>query len=280
MLLVAVGAFAHLGLDVAGRLDEQGYGVTVVDPRWVRPVPVELVGLAAQHRLVVVVEDGVRAGGVGDAVAQLLRDGGVDTPVHQIGVEPGWHPHGTRDEILADLGLTAQDVARQVTGWMAALGAPLEPRWRPAAPQLVDHELVVHDRPRFQNRHVMITGILAEIRARRSILASGSWDPDRSGQPWRPRPGWRWRPRSPSLALLALSPCRHRPPRRPRTSASRCGRRRSPGTASNSAATWSSCATGSTRCAARDAHTGRERWRLQTPGEPLTHDRVRARHQR
>ena len=107
MLLVAVGAFAHLGLDVAGRLAEQGYGVTVVDPRWVRPVPVELVGLAAEHRLVVVVEDGVRAGGVGSAVAQLLRDRGVDTPVRQIGVEPGWYPHGTRNEILADLGLTA-----------------------------------------------------------------------------------------------------------------------------------------------------------------------------
>ena len=133
VLLVAIGSFAHLGLDVAGRLDEQGYGVTVVDPRWVRPVPVELVGLAAAHRLVVVVEDGVRTGGVGSAVAQLLRDSGVDTPVHQIGVEPGWYPHGSRNEILADLGLTAQDVARQITGWAATLTLP--------TPTLVDHEL-------------------------------------------------------------------------------------------------------------------------------------------
>ncbi len=121
VLLVAVGAFAHLGVEVATRLGEQGYGVTVVDPRWVRPVPMELVGLAADHRLVVVVEDGVRAGGVGSAVAQLLRDRFVPTPVHQIGVEPGWHPHGSRAEVLADLGLTAQDVARQVTGWVSAL---------------------------------------------------------------------------------------------------------------------------------------------------------------
>ena len=75
-----------------GGCDGSGYGVTVVDPRWVRPVPVELVGLAAEHRLVVTVEDGVRAGGVGDAVAKLLRDSGVDIPVHQIGVGRG----GTR----------------------------------------------------------------------------------------------------------------------------------------------------------------------------------------
>jgi 1-deoxy-D-xylulose-5-phosphate synthase len=124
VLLIAVGAFGHLGLDVAARLLEQGYGVTVVDPRWVRPAPVELVGLAAAHKMVVVVEDGVRTGGVGSAVAQRLADAGLTTPVRQVGVEPAWHPHGTRAEILSDLGLTAQDVARQVTGWVTGLEEP------------------------------------------------------------------------------------------------------------------------------------------------------------
>jgi len=133
VLLLAVGSFAHLGVDVAGRLAEHGCGVTVVDPRWVRPVPVELVGLAAEHRLVVVVEDGVRAGGVGSAVAQKLRDAGVETPVREIGVEPGWYPHGSRNEILADLGLTAQDVARQVTGWVSILDDTPNPASNPAS---------------------------------------------------------------------------------------------------------------------------------------------------
>jgi 1-deoxy-D-xylulose-5-phosphate synthase len=121
ILLVAVGAFATLGVEVAERLRAQGYGVTVVDPRWVRPVPVEIAQLAAAHRLVVVAEDGIRVGGVGGAVAQLLGDSGIGTPVREIGVEPGWHPHGTRAELLADLGLTAPDLARRITGWVAAL---------------------------------------------------------------------------------------------------------------------------------------------------------------
>ncbi len=121
VLLVAVGAFGHLGVEVAGRLAEHGYGVTVVDPRWIRPVPAEVVSLAASHRLVVVVEDGIRTGGVGGAVAQALRDADVPTPVREVGVEPGWHPHGSRNELLADLGLTAQDVARRVTGWISSL---------------------------------------------------------------------------------------------------------------------------------------------------------------
>jgi 1-deoxy-D-xylulose-5-phosphate synthase len=113
VLLIPVGPFAHLAVDAAHRITEQGYGVTVVDPRWVRPVPIELVGLAAEHQLVVTVEDGVR-GGVGDALAQALRDAGVPTPVHDLAIPRDWHPHGSRGEILADLGLTAQDVARDV----------------------------------------------------------------------------------------------------------------------------------------------------------------------
>jgi 1-deoxy-D-xylulose-5-phosphate synthase len=124
VLLVAVGAFGQLGVEVAGRVAEQGYGVTVVDPRWVRPVPDEIVSLARDHRLVVTVEDGVRAGGVGDAVAKALRDGDVDVPVRDLGVPVAWHAHGSRAQILADLGLTAQNVAREVTGWLTGLEAP------------------------------------------------------------------------------------------------------------------------------------------------------------
>ncbi|MBM2617795.1 1-deoxy-D-xylulose-5-phosphate synthase [Actinoplanes sp. LDG1-06] len=131
VLLVAVGSFAGLGLEVAERLAEQGFGVTVADPRWVRPVPIELSGLAAQHRLVVTLEDGVRTGGVGDAVAAALRDAGVEVPLRDFGVPTGFHPHGTRAEILTSLGLTAQDVARDVTEWVAKLDQ--QPELQPKA---------------------------------------------------------------------------------------------------------------------------------------------------
>jgi 1-deoxy-D-xylulose-5-phosphate synthase len=121
VLLVAVGAFAKLGMDVAERIAEQGYGVTVADPRWVRPVPIELAALAREHRLVVTLEDGVRAGGVGEAVASMLRDAGVSVPLRDFGVPVGFHAHGSRAEILAALGLTAQDVARGITEWVSEI---------------------------------------------------------------------------------------------------------------------------------------------------------------
>jgi 1-deoxy-D-xylulose-5-phosphate synthase len=95
--------------------------VTVVDPRWVRPVPIELAALSRGHRLVVTLEDGIRAGGVGDAVASALRDAGVAVPLRDFGVPAGFHPHGTRAEILTALGLTAQDIARDVTEWVSQL---------------------------------------------------------------------------------------------------------------------------------------------------------------
>jgi 1-deoxy-D-xylulose-5-phosphate synthase len=131
VLLVAVGAMAGLGLEVAGRLADQGIGVTVVDPRWVKPIEEALVELAADHRLVVTVEDGVRSGGIGSAVAQQLRAAGVDTPLRDHGIPARFLEHGTRGEVLASIGLTAQDVSRAVVETMAGLDAGKVPQPAP-----------------------------------------------------------------------------------------------------------------------------------------------------
>ncbi|CAL9583845.1 1-deoxy-D-xylulose-5-phosphate synthase [Actinosynnema sp. ALI-1.44] len=120
VLLVTVGAFGGLGVSAAQRLADQGIGVTVVDPRWVFPVSPDLVALAARHRLVVTVEDGGRHGGFGWALAAALRDAGVDTPLRDLGIPQEFHQHGERAEVLAELGLTAQDVARRITEWVVA----------------------------------------------------------------------------------------------------------------------------------------------------------------
>ncbi|MFD5245355.1 1-deoxy-D-xylulose-5-phosphate synthase [Amycolatopsis sp. NPDC058340] len=123
VLLVAVGAFAMLGLAAADRLADQGIGVTVVDPRWVVPAPAELVALAEQHKLVVTVEDSGRHGGFGSALAALFRDAECDVPLRDLAVPQMFHDHGSREEVLARVGLTAQDVARRVTEWSAKLAS-------------------------------------------------------------------------------------------------------------------------------------------------------------
>jgi 1-deoxy-D-xylulose-5-phosphate synthase len=123
VLIVAVGAMAGIALAAAERLAALGIGVTVVDPRWVKPVATELAPLAAEHRLVVTVEDNVRAGGAGSAMAQALRDAGVDTPLRDLGIPPRFLAHGKRQEILAEVGLTLEGIVDAVVRTFAPEGA-------------------------------------------------------------------------------------------------------------------------------------------------------------
>ncbi|MFI0976557.1 1-deoxy-D-xylulose-5-phosphate synthase [Streptomyces sp. NPDC021093] len=126
VLLVSVGALAPMCLEIAELLDAQGISSTVVDPRWVKPVDEAMAPLAEQHRVVVTVEDNSRAGGVGSAVAQALRDADVDVPLRDFGIPPRFLDHASRKEVMAEIGLTAPDIARQVTGLVAKIDGRLE----------------------------------------------------------------------------------------------------------------------------------------------------------
>ena len=123
VLLVAVGAFAGMTLKVAERLRNQGIGVTVVDPRWVLPVPEALLPLARSHKLVVTIGDNGVRGGVGSSVSAALRAADIDIPCRDVGVPQRFLDHASRSQVLDEVGLTERNVARQVTGWVAALGA-------------------------------------------------------------------------------------------------------------------------------------------------------------
>ncbi|MGY1829684.1 1-deoxy-D-xylulose-5-phosphate synthase [Geodermatophilus sp. SYSU D01180] len=126
VLLVAVGSMVPMCLAAAERAADHGIEVTVVDPRWVLPVSDELVETAAAHRLVVTVEDGGRAGGVGTTLSQALQDRQHDVPVRALGLPQAFLEHGSRGQVLADCGLTEQDVARRIAEWTAVLAERAE----------------------------------------------------------------------------------------------------------------------------------------------------------
>jgi len=119
VLLVGIGSMAATAVDVAQRLGDQGFGVTVVDPRWVKPVDPALIELAAKHRYVVTIEDNGRVGGCGAAIAQVLRDAGVETPVRDFGIPQRFLKHAARPAVLAEIGLTGQELARAVIEMIA-----------------------------------------------------------------------------------------------------------------------------------------------------------------
>ncbi len=120
VLVVGVGSMAAVGVEVGGRLAAQGIGVTVVDPRWVKPLDRALVDLARDHRLVVSIEDNGRVGGVGSALLQLLSDEGVTTPFSLHGIPQEFLQHAERQAILDRIGLNAQTIARGIVERLAA----------------------------------------------------------------------------------------------------------------------------------------------------------------
>jgi 1-deoxy-D-xylulose-5-phosphate synthase len=121
VLIVAVGVMGTVAVDVAGRLIAQGIGVTVVDPRWVKPVDPVIVSLAAEHGLVVSLEDNGRIGGCGAVLLQTLNDAGITTPYRLHGIPQEFLDHAKRDAILARIGLDAQTIARGIVEDVTAL---------------------------------------------------------------------------------------------------------------------------------------------------------------
>jgi 1-deoxy-D-xylulose-5-phosphate synthase len=119
VLIVAIGALAADSLDAAEAVRRAGFTVRVVDPRWVGPIPDGLLRLARHARLIVSVEDGVAAGGVGSRLSHALRAAGVDLPTREIGVPTVFLPHGNVAAVRATIGLTGHDIGRRIVEWAA-----------------------------------------------------------------------------------------------------------------------------------------------------------------
>jgi len=120
VLLISVGAMATMSVEAASQAYREGVGVTVIDPRWVKPLPKSLITMADRYKSVVVVEDGIAHGGIASALSEMFRSAGVDTPIHSIGVPLTFIEHSKRSEILSDLGITAQNISREIVEWSSS----------------------------------------------------------------------------------------------------------------------------------------------------------------
>ncbi len=117
VLLISVGAFAHLAIDAAAQAALSGVGVTVIDPRWVKPLPIAIVEMAHRYKRIVVLEDGIRHGGIASTVSEMVRDADISVPIHSIGVPLTFIEHSTRTQILQDLGITVAEVSASIINW-------------------------------------------------------------------------------------------------------------------------------------------------------------------
>ena len=121
VLMISVGAMAAIAVEAASSAYREGVGVTVIDPRWVKPLPESLVRMAERYKSVVVLEDGIRHAGIGSSISEMFRDAGVLIPLHSIGVPLEFIEHSKRGEIMSDIGITAQNISRSVVEWSSTL---------------------------------------------------------------------------------------------------------------------------------------------------------------
>jgi len=120
VLLISVGAMATMAVEAASQAYREGVGVTVIDPRWVKPLPKSLITMADRYKSVVVVEDGISHGGIASALSEMFRSAGLETPIHSIGVPLTFIEHSKRSEILNDLGISSQNIAREIVEWSSS----------------------------------------------------------------------------------------------------------------------------------------------------------------
>jgi len=140
VLLVSVGAMAKICVEAASQAYREGVGVTVIDPRWVKPLPQSLLTMAQRYKSVVVVEDGIRHGGIASTISEMFRDAELDVPIHSIGVPLEFIEHSKRGEIMTDLGITAQNITHQLVSWSSSLKDQVNGEVMPAKQLPVDEK--------------------------------------------------------------------------------------------------------------------------------------------
>jgi len=138
VLLVSVGAMAAIAVEAASQAYREGVGVTVIDLRWVKPLPESLITMAQRYKSVVVLEDGIRHAGIASSISELFREAGLNVAIHSIGVPLEFIEHSKRAQIMEDLGITAQKISRDIVEWSSTV----------AEMQFPEHESADQKQPR------------------------------------------------------------------------------------------------------------------------------------
>ena len=121
VLLVSVGCMAAMSVEAAAQAYREGVGVTVIDLRWVKPIALSLLTMARRYKSVVVIEDGIRHGGIASTISELFRDNDLQVPIHSIGIPLEFIQHSKRGEILSDLGISVHNITQQLVTWSSQL---------------------------------------------------------------------------------------------------------------------------------------------------------------
>lgn len=118
--ILAIGSTVGDAVKAAEQLEEEGFSVGVIDPRFIKPLDANLLIEAAETGLVVTVEENALQGGFGSAVGELFAEAGITTRLVCIGLPDKFIEQGTQAELRARCGLDAQGIAGRIRGVLQA----------------------------------------------------------------------------------------------------------------------------------------------------------------
>ncbi len=120
LLIIAIGSMVDPAVQAADLLAKQGISTGVLDARFIKPLDEDLILEKSRAAgKVLVVEEGILAGGFGSAVLELFSDRGLEgVSTARMGISDAFVEHGTRAELLADLGLTPEGIAARAVSML------------------------------------------------------------------------------------------------------------------------------------------------------------------
>ena len=120
--LLAIGRMTTTAQEAAALLAERGISASVVNMRWVKPLDLEAIRVAAEgHELIVTIEENTVLGGFGAAVLEAASDLALSTPILHLGVPDCFVTHGATSTLLSDVGLTAPTIRDAVVGRLSGI---------------------------------------------------------------------------------------------------------------------------------------------------------------
>jgi 1-deoxy-D-xylulose-5-phosphate synthase len=129
LLMLPVGSMLYRACEAARQLREEGIQVTVVNPRFIKPLDNQLLcGLAQKIGRVVTIEEHVLAGGFGSAVIELLQERGLsDVEVLRLGIPDHFLEHGPQGVLRGECGLDSRGILRRVRSFLMGEADPEKP---------------------------------------------------------------------------------------------------------------------------------------------------------
>ncbi len=121
-VIVALGSMVYPSLEAARSIAREGIEASVIDARFAKPLDADLIAEAtASGAPVVIVEENALPGGFGESVIEMLAARGLGNRVVPVGLPDRFVPHGKRDELLDQLGLSAGGLAARIVGLVGSL---------------------------------------------------------------------------------------------------------------------------------------------------------------